>query len=58
MYQLYRMRDQYKKKEQLEIQQLIVSIINELQGTYFERLPALGVAARWAHLTLRRSSEV
>lgn len=58
VYQLYRMRDQYKKKEQLEIQQLIVSIINELQGTYFERLPALGVAARWAHLTLRRSSEV
>ena len=56
VYQLYRMRDQYKKK-QPEIQQLIISIINELQGTYFERLSALGVAARWAHLTLRRSSE-
>ncbi len=55
VYQLHRMRDQYKKSP--AIQKLLIDLSAELQSAYFERLPALGVAARWAHLTLRRGSE-
>lgn len=55
VYQLHRMRDQYKKPP--AIQGLIIDLISELQNAHFERLPALGVAARWVHLTLRRSAD-
>jgi len=59
VYQLHRMVAQYDRQQAAGalVADLLRSVLRELQVRNFERLPALGMAARWAHLVLRRSSD-
>lgn len=55
IYQFYRLREQYERRNP-DITQLIKEVLESLQQKKFANLPTLAVAARWAHLTLRRMS--
>lgn len=57
VYQLHRLKEQYQKNGHEDIVALIGALFIEAQRDKFVRLPTLGLAARWAHLTLRRSQE-
>ncbi|MHB8625291.1 MAG: type III-A CRISPR-associated protein Cas10/Csm1 [Aggregatilineales bacterium] len=57
VYQLHRLKEQYQKNGNSEVVALIGDLLIEAQRDKFIRLPTLGLAARWAHLTLRRSQE-
>lgn len=56
VYQLHRLVEQYRKNAQDDVAEVMSDTLVSLRRDNFKNLEMLAFAARWAHLTLRKSS--